>query len=427
MGGARIVGNSEGPGRLPTSAAEDAGKHPPTAGAERLDNEKILSMAKIKLAEERARRRDADGEVEGAGARGFGGERRATRIFRAMAAAVCAQGSGGSGGHGLRRGAPSARRRRRASRGLAAPAPRAVRRRRSVLPRGLRVVFGARRRRDGAGLRDEHGWVEGVRSALAAAARTDRAGARPGAAVDRLRARRRSARAAQPRRGDHDAGRVRRSRAAESGVAPSLSAITAEGVAGALLAVLQTRLLASKPEPPSELRGELMSLILLPYLGSAAARRELARPAASSAVGGDHRAAGARRWRAWARGSPTAGPRAEAIAERPGSSNREVANRAEVVDQGQISKLLSRLESQGLIVNVGGGGLRGAPNAWELTLRGEQIQHTIVRMAATSSTRGAVGAGSEPRHVELAPRAWPTRAGTSSARAAPCAGASVSR
>jgi DNA-binding MarR family transcriptional regulator len=76
-----------------------------------------------------------------------------------------------------------------------------------------------------------------------------------------------------------------------------------------------------------------------------------------------------------------------AIAERPGASNREVANRAEVVDQGQISKLLSRLEAQGLIVNVGGGGLRGAPNAWELTLRGEQIQQRVASMTAPARRR----------------------------------------
>ncbi len=77
-----------------------------------------------------------------------------------------------------------------------------------------------------------------------------------------------------------------------------------------------------------------------------------------------------------------------AIAERPGSSNREIANRAEVVDQGQMSKLLSRLEAQGLIANVGGGGLRGAPNAWELTLRGEQAQHTIAQVDATPERSG---------------------------------------
>ncbi len=40
-----------------------------------------------------------------------------------------------------------------------------------------------------------------------------------------------------------------------------------------------------------------------------------------------------------------------AIAELPGGSNREVAERAGIVDQGQISKMLTRLEYQGLIVN----------------------------------------------------------------------------
>ncbi len=153
--------------------------------------------------------------------------------------------------------------------------------------------------------------------------------------------------------------------------------ITAEGVVGALLAVLQARLLAPHPEPPSRLRGELMSLLLLPYMGSAAAKRELARPllrtpqpeqgkSGRSAVEG----VGMRLTYRTARVLM-------AIAERPGASNREVGDRAEVVDQGQISKLLSRLEAQGLIANVGGEGPRGAPNAWELTPRGEQVEHAL--------------------------------------------------
>jgi len=136
---------------------------------------------------------------------------------------------------------------------------------------------------------------------------------------------------------------------------------------------------------PSELRGELMSLILLPYLGAAAAKRELARPV--------RRRAQRPRGGHGATEGPGPGPRITyrtarvlaAIAERPGASNREVANRAEVVDQGQISKLLSRLEAQGLIANVGGGGLRGAPNAWELTLRGEQIQQSVARVVPPSA------------------------------------------
>ncbi|HXA55636.1 MAG TPA: helix-turn-helix domain-containing protein [Solirubrobacteraceae bacterium] len=231
----------------------------------------------------------------------------------------------------------------------------------------------------------EHGWVEGVRSALAALLKLIEA--EPdlarlwivyalGAGPRVLRARV----AAIATLAEHiDRGR------SEARVRAEPPAITAEGVVGAVLVVLQTRLLAPEEVRPSELRGELMSLILLPYLGAAAARRELARPVRFRP----------RPQRLLAAGKLDAGQRVtyrtarvlSAIAERPGASNREVANHAEVVDQGQISKLLSRLEAQGLIANVGGGGLRGAPNAWELTLRGEQIQQRVAAMAAPARRR----------------------------------------
>ena len=55
-------------------------------------------------------------------------------------------------------------------------------------------------------------------------------------------------------------------------------------------------------------------------------------------------------------------------------SNREVSDRAQVQDQGQISKLLSRLEGLGLLQNTGGH-TQGVPNAWQLTPRGEEIVH----------------------------------------------------
>lgn len=314
-----------------------------------------------------------------------------TRIFRAIAAAVSAQGAGGGSGGGVRWGEAIS---------LADIAARA-----GVSPRRLRAQFadveacflaafewcsqraGATMAQAYAG---EHGWVEGVRSALTAALELieqepDLArlwivyALGGGPRVMRSRA------AAIATMAEYvDRGRL------ESRVRAEPPAITAEGVVGALLVVLQTRLLASKPESPSALRGELMSLILLPYLGSAAARRELTRPAGGRPSG--RRPQPPRSGRAAMEG---AGPRLTyrtarvltAIAERPGSSNREIANRAEVVDQGQISKLLSRLEAQGLIANVGGGGLRGAPNAWELTLRGEQLQHSIAHVAETASER----------------------------------------
>ena len=66
-----------------------------------------------------------------------------------------------------------------------------------------------------------------------------------------------------------------------------------------------------------------------------------------------------------------------AIAARPGASNREVADASGVVDQGQISKLLTRLEHLGLIYNDGSGASRGEPNIWHLTPRGEEIEHII--------------------------------------------------
>jgi AcrR family transcriptional regulator len=55
-------------------------------------------------------------------------------------------------------------------------------------------------------------------------------------------------------------------------------------------------------------------------------------------------------------------------------SNREIAHAAKVKDEGQVSKLLARLEGRGMLENVGGPS-KGA-NAWQLTHRGEEIVHT---------------------------------------------------
>jgi AcrR family transcriptional regulator len=309
------------------------------------------------------------------------GEDECTRIFRATAAAVAEEG-----GDSVTLADIAAR---------AEVSPRKLRGRFADVDACFLATFEWCSRRAGAAMarayEGEPKWVEGVRSALVAILELieqepDLArlwivyalGA--GRSETGQRVLRRRAEAIATLAEYIDRGRL------ESGVRAELPAITAEGVVGALLAVLQARLLASDPAPPTRLRGELMSLILLPYLGSAAAKRELARPvgrprggrpaqpATGGAVGGS---AGIRLTYRTARVL-------SAIAERPGANNREVANRAEVVDQGQISKLLSRLESQGLIANAGGGGARGAPNAWELTLRGEQIAQTVVRMTAPS-------------------------------------------
>jgi DNA-binding MarR family transcriptional regulator len=73
-----------------------------------------------------------------------------------------------------------------------------------------------------------------------------------------------------------------------------------------------------------------------------------------------------------------------AIADYPGASNREVAERAGIVDQGQVSKLLSRLEARELIVKIGEGRTRGAPNSWSLSEQGE----LVLKAAPTTTQSG---------------------------------------
>ena len=55
-----------------------------------------------------------------------------------------------------------------------------------------------------------------------------------------------------------------------------------------------------------------------------------------------------------------------------------MAERAGIVDQGQISKILTRLEYRGLVANRGGSGpARGTPNSWWLTERGEALERDL--------------------------------------------------
>jgi hypothetical protein len=50
-----------------------------------------------------------------------------------------------------------------------------------------------------------------------------------------------------------------------------------------------------------------------------------------------------------------------------------VGELAGVPDQGQISKLLARLERLGLAANTGDGHSKGESNAWSLTTLGERV------------------------------------------------------
>ena len=105
-----------------------------------------------------------------------------------------------------------------------------------------------------------------------------------------------------------------------------------------------------------ELFGSLVSIIVLPV------PRSWGRAPGAHATGAPHpdRRRGRSRRAPEGRSSTVGGVRLtyrtarvlSAIADYPGASNREVADRAGIVDQGQISKLLGRLEARELIAKT---------------------------------------------------------------------------
>jgi AcrR family transcriptional regulator len=159
--------------------------------------------------------------------------------------------------------------------------------------------------------------------------------------------------------------------------------MTAEGVVGAVFSIVHTRILVGgapggrggAAAPLTALLAPLMAAIVLPYLGQAAAQKELQRPTPLLKT------------KSRPRRDPLEGLDMRltyrtvrvlmAIGGHPGASNRLVAEGSGISDQGQISKLLARLHGLGLIENSGRGRPKGAPNAWQLTPRGHEVEQAI--------------------------------------------------
>jgi AcrR family transcriptional regulator len=162
------------------------------------------------------------------------------------------------------------------------------------------------------------------------------------------------------------------------------SRLVAEGVVGGVLAILHARLQARDPKPLLGLMRPLMASIVLPYLGAGAAERELKRPALRPRGGTRPRRDALRELdiRLTYRTVRVLLAIAELSGAGSSPSNRQVATEAGVVDQGQISKLLARLQTLGLIANTAGGeGAKGEPNAWTLTARGRDVTRTLQAQA----------------------------------------------
>jgi AcrR family transcriptional regulator len=179
-------------------------------------------------------------------------------------------------------------------------------------------------------------------------------------------------------------------------------ALTAEAIVGGLLSVLHGRLVGGADSASGtnhgrghagesallELAGPLMGMIVLPYLGPVAARKEIDRPTPKAT-------------------GPSPVVRSDPLQDLPirftyrtmrvltavaelgagGScpSNRAVGEHAGIGDQGQASKLLARLHKLDLIENKGGDPARGEPNAWTLTSTGRQVYDSIVGLEKQAS------------------------------------------
>jgi AcrR family transcriptional regulator len=165
--------------------------------------------------------------------------------------------------------------------------------------------------------------------------------------------------------------------------------LAAEGVVGAVLSVVHSRMPASPrpampgpgvgeqgPESLVDLVNPLMSMVVLPYLGPAAARRELDAPTpahnGTGRVGAGDLLKGLKMRLTYRTVRVLM-----AVGSHPGVSNRRVGDAAGIVDQGQISKLLARLQHLGLIDNAGFGQAKGESNSWHLTPRGQEIEQAI--------------------------------------------------
>lgn len=164
------------------------------------------------------------------------------------------------------------------------------------------------------------------------------------------------------------------------------SPLTSEVVVAGVLAVVQARL-ATRTRRLGDLLNPVMWTIVLPYLGPAAAARELRRTPPSPAAARARPVRGALDGLDMRVTYRTAAV-LSAVAEQPGASNVAIAERARVSDQGQISRLLARLAGLGLVENEGAYSV-GVPNAWRLTPRGGAVVSELTRKFASGRRANA--------------------------------------
>ncbi len=158
--------------------------------------------------------------------------------------------------------------------------------------------------------------------------------------------------------------------------------LTGEALVGAVFSILHARVLEPTGEPLVLLCGPLMSMIVLPYLGKAAARRELSLPVpvrrrSPQRPAPVQRKARVRKKALEMRLTYRTMLVLDVISQQPGISSRDLAAHAGIADEGQTSKLLARLKGRGLIENVSEDDAKHARKAWQLTGEGAALHRTV--------------------------------------------------
>jgi AcrR family transcriptional regulator len=151
-------------------------------------------------------------------------------------------------------------------------------------------------------------------------------------------------------------------------------------VMAAVLGAIQSHVLGRRPEPLIVLLGPLMGVASAPYLDAegVAAEIELGEKLCEDIlVGRRHPPEHAERV-ATAVPDALADPRARRarqcllyVVDHPGASNRQIADAVGVSSQTQISTLLARLRTMGLLCKVAG--RPGHANAWSPSADGERV------------------------------------------------------
>lgn len=182
------------------------------------------------------------------------------------------------------------------------------------------------------------------------------------------------------------------------------SRLTSEALVGAVSSVLATRLASAAPSRSDDrglrgLLGELAGMLVLPYEGPAAARRQIERDPPDIAMLAPKRAVVSTRgmnplaslpMRLTYRTARVLQAVAKLAETGTGVSNRQIAEHAEIADVGQASRLLGRLAEHGLLENTAVGNReRGEANQWLLTQAGRRVVQSIGLEAERTQPRSA--------------------------------------